>query len=68
MTGGSFKHLWRSNPDWYYFDEEGRIHLTDAAPEIAKESFKACIEWAKQREERRKAFYVKNDQESEEMA
>ena len=59
MTGGSFKHLWRSNPDWYYYDVEGRIHLTDDAPEIAKESFKRMIEWAKQRGGRRKKLAEK---------
>lgn len=31
--------LWRSNPEWYDYDENEEPYLTDKAPEEAKESF-----------------------------
>ncbi len=34
---------WRTNKDWYKLDKNGKFHLTDKAPERAKESFKLFI-------------------------
>lgn len=31
--------FWKTNPDWYDYDENEKPYLTDKAPEKAKESF-----------------------------
>lgn len=31
---------WKTNPDWYDYDENEQPYLTEKAPEEAKESFK----------------------------
>ena len=35
---------WKTNPDWYDYDENEQPYLTDKAPEEAKESFKKYLE------------------------
>ena len=47
LTAGSFKHYWLTNPEWYYYDDQHRPHLTDAATDLARESFKAYKKWVK---------------------
>lgn len=31
---------WITNEDWYYYDDEGEVHIKEDAPKKAKESFK----------------------------
>ena len=31
---------WITNKDWYYYDEDGEVHLKDTAPQKAKDSWK----------------------------
>ena len=44
-------YYWRTNPDWYYFDDEGRRRIKPDAPKEAKESFKRYCEQMKRYKE-----------------
>lgn len=40
MTSNRGVGYWRTNPDWYYFDEEdNKWYVKETAPERAKRSF-----------------------------
>lgn len=49
--------IWRSNPDWYDYDENEEPYLTDKAPEEAKESFEIWKEIQKIRAKDPKILY-----------
>lgn len=34
---------WKTNPEWYDYDENEKEYLTDKAPKEAKESFKKYL-------------------------
>ena len=40
MTANMESMYWRTNKDWYTVDDNGNYHLTEKAPDRAKESFK----------------------------
>lgn len=44
---GSKYFEWAKNDEWYYFDDDGTVHLTDKAPEEAVESLKLLRELEK---------------------
>lgn len=39
MTFSTESMYWRKNEEWFTTDENGKFHLTDKAPERARESF-----------------------------
>lgn len=45
MVANAYKFLfWKTNPDWYDYDENEQPYLTESAPEEAKESFENYLE------------------------
>ena len=42
MTGDRELFYWESNPEWYRTDPDGKIEMTEKAPERAKKSFEMC--------------------------
>lgn len=47
MTVNKFLLYWRSNKEWYKYDNNGNPYLTDKAPEMAKKSFEQYKEHQK---------------------
>ncbi|MBR6395315.1 MAG: hypothetical protein IKS13_10945 [Ruminococcus sp.] len=41
---------WKTNPEWYDYDENEQPYLTDKAPLEAREAFKKYLELMKQLE------------------
>lgn len=35
--------FWKTNREWYYYDENLSVHLKSSAPDEAKESFKKYL-------------------------
>lgn len=51
MVSGIYSY-WMTNQEWFYYDDEtGEPHLTDKAPEEAKESFEKYMELVKKSKE-----------------
>ena len=51
MVGHEY-FIWQDNEDWFYFDDEtGEPHLTDKAPDEARESFEKYQELVKKSRE-----------------
>lgn len=46
--------IWKSNPEWYDYDENDEPYLTDKAPEEAKESFEIWKEIEKSEQNTRR--------------
>ncbi len=47
---------WKTNPDWYDYDENEKPYLTDKAPEEAKESFQNYLELIERQKEAQVRF------------
>lgn len=39
--------FWKTNREWYYYDEDLNVHIKSSAPDEAKESFKKYLEQKK---------------------
>lgn len=39
--------FWKTNREWYYYDDELNVHIKSSAPDDAKESFKNYLEQKK---------------------
>lgn len=44
MTRNKFLFYWKTNREWYFVDANRYPHLTEAAPELARESYRQYIE------------------------
>lgn len=51
MVRGEIYLYWKTNSEWYDYDENEKPYLTEKAPEKARESFKNYLE-LKEREKK----------------
>lgn len=47
MTADKSLFLWNKNDDWWDYDKNGKVFLTEKAPQEARESFEKLIKRTK---------------------